>query len=185
MNESSDRISASNTERNQMTLVDYSKIRYFYLRNRKHFPVACVASAPVTFRGQSYLAFAVSTHNPKDTYDKYYGRVQARIRLLQSQVMVVPAGVGARAKITQRIAENEHLPIRTREAAKYWLWWKAHENISSCSYDVPAGYTITGIAPYPTKPVVGAVGEYRHKDGRGYSYLYSFCANDDLEGHAV
>ena len=104
--------------------IDPDKIRFFYLRDAKKFPVACVATSVVTTPGGQYIAFSVATHNPADDYDKQYGRLLAKSRLISQECMVVAADAGAKTRVIERIAENPYLPARTRSAASGWLLWK-------------------------------------------------------------
>ena len=104
--------------------------KIFFLRDRNKFPVACVASRLVATPACFFVAFSVATHNPSDTFSRARGREVAIGRLEQDICSVVVAGPGAKARIIERISLNKYAPIRTREAASYWLWRKAHENSS-------------------------------------------------------
>src|ERR1017187_7043726 len=108
-----------------MISLDPNKVRFFYLRDKNKFPVACVASTTFTTASGSYVAFAVSTHNPHDRYCRDCGKQLAKARLIDQECMLTEAGPGAHTRISQRIADNKCQPIRTREAAADWLRQKS------------------------------------------------------------
>jgi len=131
--------------------IDPDKIRFFYLRDKHKFPVACVATSVVTTPGGQYIAFSVATHNPADTYDKQYGRLLAKSRLISQECMVVAADAGAKVRVIERIADNKHLPVRTRAAASNWLFWKKLNSSAaqlSTSSIIPAFSLLRGVRFY-------------------------------------
>lgn len=116
-----------------------NKVRIFYLRDSKRFPVACIASK---LEGNK-LKYALSTHNPRDPYDKAMARNIAETRLALGRVVIErntrkPSFpplqcVGGsillgdeptkeiKAKLLQEIATSSKLPQRATDAAKLWL----------------------------------------------------------------
>lgn len=93
-------------------------MKLFYLRDKHRNPVACVVSEILT---PKYVAFAVSTHNPIDLFDRSEARNVAVQRLIEGDVTIIKHQLGVKEKIVQAIADDKEFPTRTRVAAKLWL----------------------------------------------------------------
>jgi hypothetical protein len=116
------------------TMTEVQRIKFFYLRNERGFPVACIASQ---FQGETHVKYAVSTHNPLDTYSKNRARNIAVGRLAMgtpyssyvkeddknysSFVGEVEVSDCIKATILEDITCDNYFPQRTRDAAKLWL----------------------------------------------------------------
>lgn len=107
-----------------------NNIRIFFLRDAQRFPVACVASE---LMGETVF-YAVSTHNPKDKFDRAFARKVALERLAMvgdhvrgpKVVDAVPMEKGVKRAICMDILHKRPLhPQRTREAAQAWV--EAHK----------------------------------------------------------
>lgn len=101
-----------------------SKERIFYLRDKNHFPVACVASSVEN----NVLHYGVSTHNPLDVYNKPLARKMALIRLHSKELPEKFGGMvecqdpkQAKQALLNAINKNTKVAQRARDAAKLWL----------------------------------------------------------------
>jgi hypothetical protein len=103
-------------------------MRYFYLRNRKGFPVGCVASDKFPMgNGLSIIRFGVSSYNPIDKFNKTQAKIGAQNRINEKGPYIVvgrPEWVG-HVKETIMVAISyknmEGVSHDSREAAKLWL----------------------------------------------------------------
>ena len=99
------------------------EIKYFFLRDKKKFPVACIAS----MREENIVRFAVSTHNPTDIFDKDVARRVAEGRLLRNEVVVFHVPYESklvRFRMLNVIAGTQNIkviPERAKQAAKFWV----------------------------------------------------------------
>lgn len=100
-------------------------ISWFYLRDERKFPVACVAVhlAP----GANSIYYAVSTHNPIDPYSRAIARSVALGRLKANYSVIEVPVTGEyltrreKFRVCKEIVMNNHLPRRTRDAAWGYL----------------------------------------------------------------
>lgn len=99
-------------------------MRWFYLRDEHRNPVACVASDLYTDADKiKYAIFAVSTHNPKDHYNKTMAREVAIGRLQKGLGISIPLVPAVKREIIGCIAHElyQRFPERTKKAARLWL----------------------------------------------------------------
>jgi hypothetical protein len=99
------------------------EVTFFFLRDKKKFPVACVA---YTYDEKARkIKFGVSTHNPLDEYDKQFGKILAAGRMLVAPTyenihghikwnIIATVAMGAEGKPSP-------FPSRTKEAATAWV----------------------------------------------------------------
>lgn len=95
--------------------------RVFYLRDANKFPVACVASRVVDSENLKtpIIRYAISIHNPKDTFDRKRGREIAIGRLLKGKhIGWVHKQPGVKIEVLNEIARDPNIPQRVRDAAK-------------------------------------------------------------------
>lgn len=97
------------------------KVRIFYLRDKHKFPVACVASTVQN----SVLNFAISVHNPLDTYSKKIARKIAETRLAHpgylSGTIECLDQKQAKQTLVNAIRSQKNWPTKAVAAAKLWL----------------------------------------------------------------
>jgi hypothetical protein len=107
-----------------------TKHRFFYLRDKDKFPVACVASIT---NNTDRVQFALSIHNPRDIFDKTRAKEIALDRLrmgkttgevefdprpgIKTRIM----GVIATTEFMNHRAKPMRIPDRVRRAAREWL----------------------------------------------------------------
>lgn len=100
--------------------------RYLYIRNKNKFPVACVA---IKFDPEKNLInYGISTHCPKDNFNRKLARQIAKDRLdIRNQTInVFPEDNtttfrGIIKALMTGLAQDETLPTRTRKAVRMWL----------------------------------------------------------------
>jgi hypothetical protein len=94
-------------------------VKVFSLRNENRFPVACVAYTQT----EDEAIFAVSTHNPKDCFNKKLGRHIAVSRLTNGSWLsdTVKVEGDIKVNILSAILCYDKFPQRTQEAALLWL----------------------------------------------------------------
>lgn len=98
-------------------------VKYFFLRDEKRFPIACVASDVVGLLKKK-VAFAYSIYNPKDTFDKGLAKEVALGRLEKKGKTYgkVPFIKGeVKRRIAKAIATDDGIPSRVRAAANNFL----------------------------------------------------------------
>lgn len=108
---------------------DPYQIRWFYLRNKQNHPVGCVASVRLKDLVAEPVAFALSSLNPKDQWNKKLAREIAINRLknivdkpwmIRSISSADPSKI--KELIIERIAQSyDRRFAQSREAAQYWL----------------------------------------------------------------
>lgn len=115
-----------------------NKVRIFFLRNENKFPVACIASTIEQVVDGAIVRYAISTHNPKDPYDKKLARSMALERLAKKKMWVhvretpfeklVGSSIDLpddpkliKKMMLTEIANEADWPQRVRDAAKLWL----------------------------------------------------------------
>lgn len=98
-----------------------SKVKIFYLRDKRRFPVGCVAST----LDNNVLAYAVSVHNPKDIFSWKASRNIAEVRLAHpgryTGTVECLSQKSAKQSVMLAILGNKNWPTRARAAAKLWL----------------------------------------------------------------
>lgn len=113
-------------------------VRYFFLRDRNKFPVACVASVRGQRDGRDWLNFAVATHNPKDEFNKTIAKNIATNRLFTEgrdcndgfAVTCTHLRYQLVSNLYDGAARGFHYPVRTLEAAELWLQnFAAHHTV--------------------------------------------------------
>lgn len=92
-------------------------MKFFYLRDKKNHPVACVAS----FVHNGDIYYGVSTHNPIDVFSKHEARVHAVMNGLKGPNGRVHLQKGVKPIVVEQIANNPDVPKRAKEAARLWL----------------------------------------------------------------
>lgn len=105
-----------------------TSIRFFYLRDNRQQPVACVA---VAFdKDLKQAAYGISVLNPKDRFDRNVARDIAVGRLIRNPNKVnlfCPSKDITCHLITEKIMQDllmwdsSELPARARKAASQWL----------------------------------------------------------------
>jgi hypothetical protein len=97
--------------------------RYIYLRNRKNFPVACIATKINYQSGQ--IEYGYSVYNPDDKFDKNVARDEADKKADQKKLAAAWSESFTAHKSTESVLNNllqqEDLPLRLKVAAKNWL----------------------------------------------------------------
>lgn len=105
------------------------KVKLFWLRDEKKFPVACVASTVKDGR----IVVALSVHNPADAFNKLRGRQIALARLEKFHATNTEVEVGThtfavsnnqpapKRVIMSLVHLKQSFPVRVREAASHWL----------------------------------------------------------------
>lgn len=95
-------------------------VRVFYIRDSNKFPVACVAYTQVT---ADEVAYGLSIHNPKDSFNKVLGRSIAIGRLEKSKEDEYIGLVKEsdkhliEASILSNIETKESIPVKIRKEA--------------------------------------------------------------------
>lgn len=109
-----------------------SDVRFFYLRNRKGFPVVTVATR-VTKNAEGKVksvAYGIATHNPKDPFNRQVGMQVAEGRLNRKPECLNAIGETVAHTVVSDIFNLKmwnsydyvpQFPERTRKAAKLWL----------------------------------------------------------------
>lgn len=99
-------------------------VRFFYLRDENRFPVACVAHELV----DGYVRYAVSTHNPLDTYNKTMAKhiATSRLKIGSSYSNAVLDGPDWKLNIMWDIlapidCDGRRFPQRAMRAAQAWI----------------------------------------------------------------
>lgn len=103
-----------------MTSATKPEVRFFYLRNEERTPVACVASVADS---DTVHRYAVSTWNPLDHYNRELARALAfyRLHTQPSHVSGLTPETNIHEVIVCAIADDSHMPTRTRSAAELHL----------------------------------------------------------------
>lgn len=94
-------------------------MRIFYLRDVTKLPVGCIVSEFT--EDKALVRFAVSTYNPKDSFDRERAKAIAAARLSKGVFSVVTPEQGIKQRIVGVIAADEGYPQRLRDAARLWL----------------------------------------------------------------
>lgn len=121
-------------------MLEHLNKRWFYLRDDKDFPVACVASELDEYPNGEKINFALAIHNPLDNYDRLRARNTALERLSKkrpvsrenmsdmefAQAKAVHevktiARFGAKEGVLKYLSADGNLPQRVRDAAWYRL----------------------------------------------------------------
>ena len=91
------------------------EVRVTYLRDKKKFPVACVASKPV----DKNVVFSLATWNPLDKFEKKTGRDMAAERLEKGEYSGTFPVNDSKLIRLRLLAEISHakVPGRARKAA--------------------------------------------------------------------
>lgn len=99
------------------------KQRYMYLRNRKNFPVACVATKLNC--KENKIEYGFSVHNPEDQFDKRVARAEADKRLLNNTFSAEWSPDFSAHENTKSVLNDllkqDNIPLMLRVAAKSWL----------------------------------------------------------------
>jgi len=97
--------------------------RYIYLRDRKNFPVACVATKINYQSGK--IEYGYSVYNPDDKFDKNVAREEADKKAEAKKFSAVWSESFTAHKSTESVLNSllqQHgLPLRLKIAAKNWL----------------------------------------------------------------
>jgi hypothetical protein len=91
--------------------------RTFYLRDKRNFPIATVATELSELGGVFY---GITSWNPKDVFDKALSR-EIAIGRLEVNPSYLPVHENFKRAVITDIANRRDLPKRTREAAQRWL----------------------------------------------------------------
>lgn len=103
------------------------KIRYFWLRDARRNPVACVGS----MEESGVVTFALAIHNPKDKFNKVAAKRIVEQRLGSTKpapyrsVVATGEGINPKLEIMKDICLERHgkgvYPQRVRDAACWWI----------------------------------------------------------------
>jgi len=94
-------------------------MRFYFIRDEKSFPVACIAS---TIDTTDRVCYALSIYNPKDEFDRARARDIAANRLRKGKFFGTTPNVrGIKERVMMSIRDNSGIPERVREAARLWL----------------------------------------------------------------
>lgn len=100
--------------------------RYFYIRNKNKFPVACVAMT--LDRESNLIHYGLSTHAPGDNFNRKFARELAKVRMEKHNKTVAitqqeetKSFRGVLRSLLLHLMDEKELPTRTRKAIKLWF----------------------------------------------------------------
>lgn len=111
--------------------------KIFYLKDKHDHRVACVAS----HINGDHIEYAVSTHNPRDVFNREVARQVAVGRLANPHkhngtVLTIEKAGNIKARLLWDLLKHTDLPTRTRDAARQWIKQaskKTAENLSKAA----------------------------------------------------
>jgi hypothetical protein len=121
------------------------EFRFFYLRNKNNFPIACLAYN-ISFDTRVVL-YGLSTYNLRDelVYDQHMGRCLAvGHAMLDKNTITLPKGMVKLHDILWMLMSHLHkdktLPTRARKAINAWLNHSIEQEIYNLVVESPRYY---------------------------------------------